>query len=150
MTRTSKERGGSFRELKSHLPLFDNSLHRHDRGWPHPPPQSGAQNAIRAENLIGKELVGEQGEEFGEIEDVLIDPKSGQAQRVIVSVGGFLGIGEKQVAIDTKRLQMTPGQENVRISGLTKDQVEQMPTFEMDENMTSFNQTPGNTLPGAR
>ena len=31
-----KERGGSFRDLRErHLPLFDDSVRRHDRGWPH-------------------------------------------------------------------------------------------------------------------
>lgn len=30
------EEGGSFRDLRElHLTLFDESLHRHDRGWPH-------------------------------------------------------------------------------------------------------------------
>jgi hypothetical protein len=33
----TKEKGGSFRELRAHLPLFDDSVHRHDRGWPHSP-----------------------------------------------------------------------------------------------------------------
>jgi hypothetical protein len=28
-------KGGSFRGLKAHLPLFSDSEHRHDRGWPH-------------------------------------------------------------------------------------------------------------------
>ena len=35
--------GGSFGELRSkHLPMFDEKLHRHDRGWPHetPDPQT--------------------------------------------------------------------------------------------------------------
>ena len=41
MTATTKERGGSFRELKDHLPLFDKAVHRHDRGWPHSTPEPG-------------------------------------------------------------------------------------------------------------
>ncbi len=32
MTCTTKARGGSFRELKAHLPSFDDGAHRHDRG----------------------------------------------------------------------------------------------------------------------
>ena len=42
-----KDGGGSFRDLRvRHLRLFDKSVHRHDRGWPHhepkpkPPPDS--------------------------------------------------------------------------------------------------------------
>ena len=31
-----KDGGGSFGELRArHLPLFDQAVHRHDRGWPH-------------------------------------------------------------------------------------------------------------------
>ena len=37
MTSLEQDGGGSFRELRTkHLPMFDESLHRHDRGWPHP------------------------------------------------------------------------------------------------------------------
>jgi hypothetical protein len=46
MTSTNK-RAGNFRELKAHLPLFDEALHRHDRGWPHSPPEPGAQDVRR-------------------------------------------------------------------------------------------------------
>jgi hypothetical protein len=37
MTSMIKKKGGSFRALRDqHLPMFDKSVHRHDRGWPHP------------------------------------------------------------------------------------------------------------------
>ena len=42
MTPTSDEKLGSFRALRDrHLPLFEHKAHRHDRGWPHPPPGEG-------------------------------------------------------------------------------------------------------------
>lgn len=35
---TTNDGGGSFRELRQrHLRLFDEAVHRHDRGWPHAP-----------------------------------------------------------------------------------------------------------------
>ena len=38
MTKVSR---GSFRALRDHhLPLFDEALRRHDRGWPHPPAET--------------------------------------------------------------------------------------------------------------
>lgn len=46
----SKERpaGGSFTELrKKHLPLFDQSVHRHDRGWPHGASHKGSASRPR-------------------------------------------------------------------------------------------------------
>ena len=46
MACTTKERGGSFRELRDrHLPLFDHAVHRHDRGWPHPTPAPSRKGA---------------------------------------------------------------------------------------------------------
>ena len=46
MTRSTKQRGGSFRELRNrHLPMFDDRVHRHDRGWPHPPPETAEPRA---------------------------------------------------------------------------------------------------------
>ena len=41
MTATAKTgEGGSFEELRDkHLPLFDQAVHRHDRGWAHEPPR---------------------------------------------------------------------------------------------------------------
>ena len=46
MAPTIKQRGGSFRELRNRdLPMFDARVHRHDRGWPHPPPDARDQDA---------------------------------------------------------------------------------------------------------
>ena len=47
----------------------------------------------RASKLVGVDLYNEQNENIGEVDDVIIDP-SGKVDGVIVSVGGFLGMGE--------------------------------------------------------
>jgi hypothetical protein len=40
---TTDDEGGSFRELRErHLRLFDEAVHRHDRGWPHAPSHAQA------------------------------------------------------------------------------------------------------------
>jgi hypothetical protein len=39
MTPAKGDKGGSFRAVRGqHLPMFDDKLHRHDRGWPRPEP----------------------------------------------------------------------------------------------------------------
>jgi hypothetical protein len=45
--------GGNFRDLKAHLPLFDEAVHRHDRGWPHPPPGESDDNPKRRWKRVG-------------------------------------------------------------------------------------------------
>ncbi|HYH19752.1 MAG TPA: DUF4142 domain-containing protein [Azospirillum sp.] len=101
------------------------------------PPSGG--NLIRAEEFIGKTVIGANGEELGEIEDVLIDPQSRRAEKVIFARGGFLGIGEKQIAIDASKLQPQPGSDRFQLSGITLDEVKAMPEFRYDDSMTSLN-----------
>ena len=51
---SNKERRGSFKDLRaSDLLLFDPALHRHDRGWPHPPPAPSRGRSRRQWNTVG-------------------------------------------------------------------------------------------------
>jgi hypothetical protein len=62
-------------------------------------------NQWRASKLVGVNVVGsDQKTTIGAIRDVLID-HDGNAQAVVISVGGFLGMGAKNVAVPFKSLQ---------------------------------------------
>ena len=52
----------------------------------------------RASKLVGVRVYGPDNKIIGKITDVLIG-KDGRAQDVVIGVGGFLGIGEKDVAV---------------------------------------------------
>jgi hypothetical protein len=56
------------------------------------------QNQWRASRLIGINVYGADNERIGDINEVLVD-RSGNADAVVIGVGGFLGIGEKNVAL---------------------------------------------------
>jgi PRC-barrel domain len=58
-----------------------------------------------ASKLIGTRVVGANNESIGDINDVVLD-KSGTAQTVVIGVGGFLGIGEKSVAVPFRSLEL--------------------------------------------
>ena len=45
---------------------------------------------------------------LGEIEDLVLDPRTGRLDYVVVSRGGFLGLGEEQVAVPWQALRATP------------------------------------------
>lgn len=64
--------------------------------------------AWRVSDLEGKAVYGAEGESIGDIGDVLIS-QDGSVNAVIIGVGGFLGIGEKDVAVDMSALQLGPG-----------------------------------------
>jgi len=51
----------------------------------------------RASKLVGVNIYNEQNDKIGAIDDVIVDP-SGKVDGVVISVGGFLGVGEKDVA----------------------------------------------------
>lgn len=61
------------------------------------------QNQMVSSNLMDADVVGPDNESIGEVEDLLLD-REGRVAGVIVEVGGFLGIGEKNVAIPSDAL----------------------------------------------
>ncbi|UIJ71850.1 PRC-barrel domain-containing protein [Aurantimonas sp. HBX-1] len=62
----------------------------------------------RASDLEGKEVYDTTGENIGSISDVLLS-EQGEVLAVLVGVGGFLGIGEKDVAVSMDALEFGPG-----------------------------------------
>jgi hypothetical protein len=57
-----------------------------------------------ASKLIGTRVVSANNETIGDVNDVLLD-RSGTAQAIVIGVGGFLGIGEKDVAVPFSALE---------------------------------------------
>jgi sporulation protein YlmC with PRC-barrel domain len=68
-------------------------------------PQTGA---WRVSDLEGKSVEDANGESIGSIIDVLVN-EQGEVIAVLVGVGGFLGLGEKHVAVAMSALQFGPG-----------------------------------------
>ena len=60
---------------------------------------------VRASDLLGMEIKNAQNEEIGEIDDLIITGKD-KVLHAVVSVGGFLGMGDKRVAIPYDELQI--------------------------------------------
>lgn len=82
-------------------------------------------NAVAAEELLGRTIENANGENIGEIKNVVID-QTGQVQYVIVGVGGFLGLGEKHVALAWDELTIADNGETVT-AAVTKEQLEALP-----------------------
>ncbi|MFZ0837617.1 MAG: PRC-barrel domain-containing protein [Xanthobacteraceae bacterium] len=58
----------------------------------------------RASKLAGVDVYNEANEKIGEIHDVILD-RSGKVANVILGVGGFLGLGERYVAVAFDKLK---------------------------------------------
>ena len=94
--------------------------------------------ATAVDHLIGKTVYGTGDEKLGTVDDVLLD-STGKATQLVVSSGGFLGIGERKVAIPYNDAQWNPDREELQVAGLTAEQIKTMPEFEMNDTMTAFN-----------
>jgi sporulation protein YlmC with PRC-barrel domain len=86
---------------------------------------------IQVSELEGMDAVNETGEQLGSVSRVVEDTNDGQIY-VIIGHGGFLGLGEKEIAMNPQNLHVdNDGQ--VVVSGLTEEQIEDMPAYEHDE-----------------
>ena len=65
---------------------------------------------MRGSTLMGVDVYGTDNQKIGDIDEVLID-RQGKIHGVVVGVGGFLGIGEKDVAIPFDQVQWMSNRE---------------------------------------
>lgn len=83
-------------------------------------------------DLVGKRVYGPNNEDVGEISAVSLDADK-KITAAVVDVGGFIGIGEKPVALSADMLTLAPGADGgepvFRVS-MTQEQLEALPTYE--------------------
>jgi hypothetical protein len=98
--------------------------------------QKQAGSEWRSSKLVGTAVYGPSDERIGDVNEVLID-KSGSVHAVVIGVGGFLGVGEKDVAVPFKSLNIKRTDNSDKIDRIsvryTKDQLKQAPAFKYYE-----------------
>ena len=86
--------------------------------------------SARASKLIGSKVYAGDAP-IGQIEDVLVTLDHATVTAVILSVGGFLGVGDKLVAVPSKQIRVGP--EATFITDLTKEQLTNAPAFDFSK-----------------
>ena len=85
-------------------------------------------------NLLELDVHNLQNEEIGEIEDVIVDGQGIKA--LVISVGGFLGIGERYVAVSPGSVVITrQGDDLKAVVNTTRDDLRNAPAFKFEGNM---------------
>jgi sporulation protein YlmC with PRC-barrel domain len=77
-------------------------------------------------------------QKIGEIMDVLVNP-NGQIDAAIVGVGGFLGAGEKDVAVSFNAIKASKKNDKTYLTlDTTKDALKNAPGFKYDRQSTTW------------
>jgi sporulation protein YlmC with PRC-barrel domain len=96
-----------------------------------PPASTSAPDAMMApadaRKLIGRSVKNADNETIGEIKSIYIG-KDGKVDSVMVSVGGFLGVGDREVRIAWSDLKISDNGEKVMVN-MTKDQLKAKPEY---------------------
>jgi sporulation protein YlmC with PRC-barrel domain len=76
------------------------------------------------QSILGRQVLSSAGEDMGRVIDIVVD-RAGQVRAAVIDFGGFLGLGNRKVAIDWGALRFAPtGSKSDRITvELTRDQV---------------------------
>jgi sporulation protein YlmC with PRC-barrel domain len=89
---------------------------------------------LRASQLIGTRVQNPAGETIGDINEVILS-RDGKVSAVVVGVGGFLGIGERNVAVSYEQIRVTfdqNGRAAIQLNA-TADQLRAAPEFRITQ-----------------
>ncbi len=89
-----------------------------------------------ASNIIGENVyngVADDAENIGTVNDIVLGA-DGQAALIVVGVGGFLGLGEKDVALEYDTLEWAQREDGTTwlVASTTREQLEQQEEFDRD------------------
>ena len=123
------------KEMKTTTPAQKTQQER--MGTQAPP----ATDILKISDVIGQNVENPQGDNLGEINDVVVDPNDGSITYAVLEAGGFLGLGEKFFAIPWRAFQTVAdddkdkddkGEIDKLILNVDKDRMQNAPGFDKD------------------
>ncbi|MBD8066962.1 PRC-barrel domain-containing protein [Devosia sp. PTR5] len=98
-------------------------------------------DALTAENLTGATVIGPDGEDIAEVGDILLT-QDGKIDAMLIDFGGFLGIGQKRVAVALDNIEFAANEDGdiVVYTNFTKEQLEAQPEYNEDTYANEPNQ----------
>jgi hypothetical protein len=83
-----------------------------------------------AQSILGRDVRSLADEDMGRIVDILVDGEGG-VRAAIIDFGGFLGVGNRKIAVEWKALHFVPaaGKRYGVVLELTRDQVKAAPEY---------------------
>jgi sporulation protein YlmC with PRC-barrel domain len=87
-------------------------------------------NIYRSSKLVGADVENAQGENLGDIKDIVIDPVTGRVAYAVLSFGGFMGLGDKYFAIPWAAFTPKAGEKEQFVLNVDKERLKNAPGFD--------------------
>jgi sporulation protein YlmC with PRC-barrel domain len=113
-------------------------------------PVTGAEDASRVSVQIDLPVFNQDGEQVGDVDDLVLDFDNLTISYVVVGAGGFLGIGEKTVLVpwdsielQTEASDMTGGEQNAFVLQTDQETFENSPDTDLDDVLPEIGEPAG-------
>lgn len=84
---------------------------------------------LSASSIIGDKVVNYEGENLGEVQEVMLHIDTGEVAYIVVSFGGFLGIGDKYFAIPLTAFEIDTANKQFKLNK-SKEDLKDAPGFD--------------------
>jgi len=104
-------------------------------------PAAGAQGQMQrvaVADIDGATVINERGEQLGKV-DGIVQSTADQKRYVVINHGGFLGLGEKKVALSLEGLAMQG--DRIVVPGLSDDEIRALPEFKESDQYPEVKDT---------
>lgn len=86
---------------------------------------------LSSSSIASDDVKNREGENLGDIKDLMIDTQTGQIEYAVLSFGGFLGMGDKYFAVPWSALKVDREDECL-ILNVSKERLKNAPGFDKD------------------
>ena len=87
---------------------------------------------VKGSTFIGADVENPQGQNLGDIKDIVIDRASGRITYAVVSFGGFLGMGEKLFAVPWGAFAQPRADKDKFVLDVDKERLKNAPGFDQN------------------
>jgi sporulation protein YlmC with PRC-barrel domain len=84
-----------------------------------------------ADTLVGNDVYNQNGEDLGDIKEIMLNMQNGKVAYAVLSFGGFLGMGDKLFAVPWNALKLDTDNHRFVLS-MEKERLENAPGFDKD------------------
>jgi hypothetical protein len=86
---------------------------------------------VLSRDLVGQTVLAPDNSKIGNISDLLLSKDGKSVEGFVIGVGGFLGIGERNVALKMDQLKITPASDGTvkLVADLKRDDLANAPAF---------------------